>query len=45
MIAVYTGRESRLRQFVSALSVATKVDGYVRLFGRKNPHSSMSSEA
>ena len=45
MIAVYTGREPRLRQFSAAVPVAAKVDGYVRLFGRKNPKSSMSAEA
>ena len=45
MIAVFTGREPRLRQFVSAISVVTFADGYVRLFGRKNPFSSMSAEA
>jgi hypothetical protein len=45
MIAVYTGREPRLRHLISAVSVATLADGYVRLFGRKNLFSSMSAEA
>ncbi|MDF3075363.1 MAG: hypothetical protein K0S54_3030 [Alphaproteobacteria bacterium] len=45
MIAVYTGREPRLRQLASAISVATLANGYVRLFGPKNPFSSMSAEA
>lgn len=45
MIAVFTGRESRLRHIVSAVTVAAKADGYVRLFGRKNLFSSMSAEA
>ncbi len=45
MIAVRTGREPRLRFHVPALPVTFKVDGYARLLGRKNPHSSMTSEA
>jgi hypothetical protein len=45
MIAVYTGREPRLRQLVSATPVAAQADGYVRLFGPKNLFSSMSAEA
>lgn len=45
MIAVRTGPEPRFRHVVSAVPVAAKVDGHVRLFGRLNIYSSMSAEA
>ena len=45
MIAVRTGREPRLRSEAFTIPVTFMVDGYSRLLGRKNPHSSMTSEA
>ena len=45
MIAVRTGREPRLRVQFSTVAATASVEGYVSLFGRKNPHSSITAEA